>query len=72
MPALLVEHLVLELFLLRWRSHALHWAAEQQDVRLRLVDHVVDPAVALLDAEAAPFRLAHQVCLGHQFRDVLR
>lgn len=32
-----------------------------------LVDHVVDPSLALLDSNSPPLRLSHQVVFGHQF-----
>eukprot|EP00315_Gephyrocapsa_oceanica_P012661 CAMPEP_0185310504 /NCGR_PEP_ID=MMETSP1363-20130426/25445_1 /TAXON_ID=38817 /ORGANISM="Gephyrocapsa oceanica, Strain RCC1303" /LENGTH=157 /DNA_ID=CAMNT_0027908079 /DNA_START=234 /DNA_END=707 /DNA_ORIENTATION=+ len=47
------------------------WPAEEEDVRLRLVDRVVTPASTLRDAEAAPLRLQQQTALGHRLRDVL-
>ncbi len=43
---------------------------EHEYVRLRDVDHVVDPADALLDAEVAPLRLRHQVGFGHLGKEV--
>lgn len=42
---------------------------EQQDVRLRLVDQVVDPSVRLLDTQSSPLALRHQMCFGDEFRD---
>ena len=41
-------------------------ASEEEDVWLRRVDHVVHPAVTLLDAEIAPLSLRHQLPLRHQ------
>lgn len=38
---------------------------------LGLVGHVVDPPLALLDAEVPPLGLGHQVGLGHQLGQVL-
>ncbi len=38
--------------------------------RTWLVDHVVDPALALLYANAAPLSLRHQMRLGHQLGDL--
>lgn len=43
---------------------------EQQNVRLRLVLHVVDPAARLLHTNCPPFLLAHQV-LGQQPHQLL-
>lgn len=34
------------------------------------VDHVMDPALALLDAQVAPLRFGHQMSLGDQLGDV--
>lgn len=47
-------------------------STEQQDVGFRLVDHVMNPAVTLLHADVSPFRLGHQVRLGHAGGDLLR
>ena len=46
-------------------------SSKEQDVRLGSMDHVVDPALALLNPEAAPLRLAHQLSLGHHLGQVL-
>jgi len=40
---------------------------EQEDVRLWLVQHVVNPPKALLDAKVSPLLLRHAVRLGHKF-----
>eukprot|EP00302_Diacronema_sp_CCMP2436_P028816 CAMPEP_0179950400 /NCGR_PEP_ID=MMETSP0983-20121128/22913_1 /TAXON_ID=483367 /ORGANISM="non described non described, Strain CCMP 2436" /LENGTH=210 /DNA_ID=CAMNT_0021860333 /DNA_START=68 /DNA_END=701 /DNA_ORIENTATION=+ len=45
--------------------------AEEQDVRLRLVDAVMHPSAALLHAETAPLVLQQQLALGHLLRHVL-
>ena len=34
-------------------------SSEEKDVRFGSVDHVMDPALALLDADAAPLHLGH-------------
>jgi len=44
---------------------------EHQDVGLRLVQHVVDPAQALLHPEVPPLGLGHEVSLGDQLGQVL-
>jgi len=36
------------------------------------VYHIVNPALALLDAEAAPLRLRHEVRLRNQLGDLFR
>jgi len=49
---------------------ALHRPTKEQNVRLGLVDHVVNPALRLLHAEGSPFLLRHQVSLGHEFDQI--
>ncbi len=39
--------------------------------RTRAVDHVVDPAAGLLDPEAAPLGLGHEVVLGYLLGNLL-
>ena len=41
-------------------------AAEEKDVGLWLVQHVVDPAQALLHTQVPPLGFRHEVRLGHQ------
>ena len=45
---------------------------KEKDVRLGSVDHVMDPAPALLHADAAPLHLRHQLPFGHQPLNVRR
>ena len=35
------------------------------------MDHVVNPALTLLDTKAPPLRFGHQMTLGHQFGQIL-
>lgn len=65
----LVHHLSSLLFKLfrLGRLGAWNGATKEENVWLRLVDHVVDPALRLLHAQGAPFLLAHQVRLWNQF-----
>lgn len=46
--------------------------SEEENVRLRGVEHVVDPALTLLDPETAPLRLGHQLPFGYVLRYVFR
>lgn len=45
-------------------------SSEEHDVRLRSVNCVVDPASRLLNADAPPFILSHELALWHQARDL--
>lgn len=45
--------------------------SEKQYVWLWLVDHVVNPALALLHPQSPPLVFCHQVGGGHQFRQLL-
>ena len=54
--------------LLRGRGNG---PSEEQNVRLRLVEHVVDPALALLNSQLPPLLLGHEVGLGDEFGEVL-
>lgn len=65
----LVHHLSSLLFKLfrLGRLGAWNGATKEENVWLRLVDHVVDPALRLLHAQGAPFLFAHQVRLWNQF-----
>lgn len=42
-------------------------SSEQQDVWLRLVDHVVNPSWRLLHTYSTPLLLGHETTPGHQF-----
>ena len=57
----------------RWFS--LGWLAEssleQEDVGLGLVDHVVDPARALLHPKGSPLRLRHQLVFRNKLYQIL-
>ena len=43
---------------------------EKQDVRLRIMRHIMHPTLALLHTQVSPFCLWHQVCFGHHFGQV--
>ena len=46
-------------------------SAEEENVWLRLVKHVVNPAKTLLHAKVSPLLLGHEVGLGHELGDLL-
>ena len=46
-------------------------AAEQKDVRLGAMNHVVDPSARLLDPNVAPLGLGHEAAVGNLGGDVL-
>lgn len=54
-------------------SHLILWerSSEKQYVWLWFVDHVVNPALALLHPESPPLVFCHEVGGGHQFRQLL-
>lgn len=54
-------------------SHLILWerSSEKQYVWLWFVDHVVNPALALLHPQSPPFIFCHQVGGWHQFRQLL-
>ena len=62
-------------FSLKDPVESLGWLAEssleQEDVWLGLVDHVVDPAWALLDTQGPPLGLRHQLVFRNQLDQIL-
>lgn len=59
-----------KLFLLCRSFWKLNRSPEEEDVRLRFMNQVMDPSMRLLNAKSAPLTFRHQVCLGNQFRDL--
>lgn len=47
-------------------------SSEEQDVRFRLVNHVMHPSLTLLNTQIPPFCLGHQMGLRDSFSNVLR
>lgn len=45
-------------------------SSEEEDMRLRLVSHVVDPALALLNTQVPPLLLRHEVCPGNHLGQI--
>ena len=52
-------------------GHRVQSTTEEQDVGFRLVEHVVFPSSALLDAQVPPLGLGHQV-VGHSLDHIRR
>jgi len=48
-----------------------NWSSEEENVRLWLVQHVMNPTQALLNTKIAPLRLRHKVGLGDELGQVL-
>ena len=57
--------------LARYRIRAKR-AAEQQDMRLRAVDGIVDPATALLHTHGTPFLLVQQAATRYALGELFR
>lgn len=48
------------------------WPFEEKNMRLRVVDHIMNPSSALLHSNPAPFFLCHKVGGGNFAKHVLR